>query len=151
MTDKKTIILGLGNPILSDDAVGIRVARELNNRLTDIEVVEASAAGFRVVDEILGYEKLIIIDSIKTGEAEPGTLFRYTADDFKSTLHFSSPHDIGFFDALQMMENQNEETPSQIDIYAVEIEDIQTFSERCTEKVEKAIPHVVERILEEQF
>ena len=147
----KTLVLGLGNPILSDDGVGIRIANNIKNLCKNVEVVEASAAGFRVIDEIIGYDKLIIIDSIKTGEAEPGTLHKFNADDFKKTLHLSSPHDVSLFEAFEIMETQNEKLPTQIDIYAIEVEDNLTFSERCTEKVEEAIPEIVEEIINEQF
>ena len=146
----KTLVLGLGNPILSDDAVGIRIARELKKELTDVDVVEASTAGFRIVDEIIGYDKLIIVDSIKTGKAKPGTLFKFNVSDFKETLHFSSPHDISFFDALEIMKKQNEKLPSQIDIYALEVKDTNNFSEKCTLEVETAIPIATREIIEDQ-
>ncbi len=147
----KTLLLGLGNPILSDDGIGIRIAKEIRKKCKDIDIVEASAAGFRIIDEIIGYDKLIIVDSIKTGRAKPGTFYRLTPDDFEQkTLHLSSPHDISFFDALKMMKRYNEKLPSQIVIYAIEVEDTSTFSEKCTNDVEMAIPQIVENIIKEQ-
>jgi len=146
----KTLILGLGNPILTDDSVGIRIAQEIKAQCSQIDVTEASAAGFRVIDEIIGYDKLLIIDSIKTGKAEPGTLFKFNTEDFRNTLHFSSPHDISFFDAMEIMQAEREKLPSEIEIYAVEVQNTDTFSEQCTTAVEAAIPHVVQEIIKEQ-
>ena len=145
----KTIVLGLGNPILTDDGVGIRIAKEIRKKCKNIDVVEASAAGFRIIDEIIGYDILIIIDSIKTGKAKPGTLHKFSINDFEKTLHHSSPHDISLFDAFEVMRKQNVKLPSQIEIYAIEVEDTSTFSEKCTELVESAIPKTVQQIMKE--
>ena len=157
----KTLVLGLGNPILTDDGVGIRIANEIKKNCKDIDVIEASAAGFRIIDEIIGYDKLILIDSIKTGNAKPGTVYKFSVNDFQpvadeplayeKTLHYSSPHDISLFNALKIIKEHNEKIPSQIEIYAVEVEDILTFSEKCTNDVEKAIPEIVKKIIKEQF
>ena len=145
----KTLVLGLGNTILSDDGVGIHIAFEIGKECKNIDVLEASAAGFRVIDEIIGYEKLILIDSIKTGKAEPGFLHKFTFDEFSRTMHHSSPHDISLFEAFDIMKNENADLPSDIKIYAVEVCDTFTFSEKCTAEVAKAIPKVAKIVIEE--
>jgi len=146
----KTLVLGLGNTILSDDGVGVHIANEIKKRCGKIEVLEASAAGFRVIDEIIGYDKLVLIDSIKTGKAKPGTLFRFTPDDFNKTLHHTSPHDISLFEAIEIMKKHKEKLPNEIIIYAIEIDDNFTFSEQCTPQVRKAIPQLTSTIISEQ-
>ncbi len=147
----KTLVLGLGNTILSDDGVGIHVARLIKEKLPDIDVIEASAAGFRVVDEIIGYDKLILIDSIRTKNGKPGNYYKFSIEEFKSTLHHSSPHDMDMFSALELMKKHDAELPKEIIIYAIEVEDIFTFSEECTEKVAEVIPKITSIIIKEQF
>lgn len=147
----KTLVLGLGNTILSDDGVGIHVARLIKERLPDIDVIEASAAGFRVVDEIIGYDKLILVDSIRTKNGQPGNYYKFGIEEFKSTLHHSSPHDMDMFSALELMKKHNADLPNEIIIYAIEVEDIFTFSEQCTEKVAKVIPEITSIIINEHF
>jgi len=147
----KTLVLGLGNTILSDDGVGIHIARQIKEQLPNIDVIEASAAGFRVIDEIIGYDKLILIDSIKTKNGNPGTYYKLGIEEFKSTLHHSSPHDINMFDALELMKKHNAHLPKEIIIYAIEVEDTFTFSEQCTDKVARVITEVTSLILKEQF
>ncbi len=147
----KTLVLGLGNTILSDDGVGIHVARLIKEKLPDIDVIEASAAGFRVVDEIIGYDKLILIDSIRTKNGQPGNYFKFGIEEFKSTLHHSSPHDMDMFSALELMKKHDADLPKEIIIYAIEVEDIFTFSEKCTEKVAEVIPEITSIIIKEQF
>jgi len=146
---QKTLVLGLGNTILSDDGVGIHIAFEIEKKCEEIDVLEASAAGFRVIDEVIGYEKLILIDSIKTGKNPPGTLHRFTFDEFSSTMHHSSPHDISLFEAFNIMKKENADLPKDIKIYAVEVCDTSTFSEYCTNKVAEAIPEVAKIVIEE--
>ena len=147
----KTLILGLGNTILTDDGVGIRIARKIKEKCKNVDVSEASAAGFRVIDEIIGYDKLILIDSIKTGKTKPGTLHKFSFEEFKKTLHHAQPHDISLFEAFEIIKKHGDKLPSQIEIYAVEVQDTSTFSEKCTKAVEKSIPSITKKIITEQF
>ncbi|MBN1326667.1 MAG: hydrogenase maturation protease [Candidatus Cloacimonetes bacterium] len=146
----KTLVIGLGNTILSDDGVGIRIAREIEKSCPGTDILEASAAGFRVIDEILGYDRLILIDSIKTGQHQPGKLLRFNWQDFNKTMHHSSPHDISLFEAFELMRRQGQELPDDISIYAVEVVDTFTFSENCTPSVEAVIQTHAEKIIREQ-
>ncbi len=151
---RKTLVLGLGNPILSDDAVGIRVAQELRGRLRDhpeVEVEEANVGGLRILDVIVGYHKLILIDSIKLPEGKPGDLYRLAPDDLGFTARASSPHDVNFATALEVGRRQGLPLPRQIEIYAVGVGANQTFGETLSPEVEKAVPAIVDRIVEEQF
>jgi len=146
----RTLVLGLGNTILTDDGVGIRVAFEIEKLCSEPDVLEASAAGFRIVDDIIGYEKLILIDSIKTGNAKPGTLFKFTLEDFEKTFGNTSPHDISLFDALKVARAAGEDLPIEYVIYGIEAKETQIFSEKCTPEVEAAIPRIVKSIISEQ-
>ena len=58
---KKSIVVGLGNPILTDDGVGNKVAEVLRNKVgPEVEVVEASLAGFNLLDLLTGYDTAIL-------------------------------------------------------------------------------------------
>lgn len=151
---KKTLVLGLGNTILSDDAVGIRLAREVKERLKDraeVDVKEASVGGLRILDLILGYSRLVLIDSIQVRDGSPGELRRLKPDDFRSVARLSSPHDVNFATALEIGRKQDLGVPTEIEIYAVEVDENQGFGENLSPKVEKAVPGIVDRIVEEQF
>ena len=74
---KRVLILGLGNDILSDDAVGLLVARRLKHELSrfpGIAVLESSEMGLALLDFITGYSAVLIIDSIQTGQAAAGSV-----------------------------------------------------------------------------
>jgi hydrogenase maturation protease len=147
----KTLVLGLGNSILSDDGVGIRVAHEVANQLNSpqVTVVETSAAGLSLLDCIVGYDKVIIIDAIQTEKGQAGQIYRMGTEDFSLTKHFSSPHQINLATALELGKMLNLAMPQKITVFAVEAEDITSFSEKCTSEVEQAIPEVVKMVLED--
>jgi hydrogenase maturation protease len=147
----KTLVLGIGNPILSDDAVGIKVAREVANQLNNpqVTVAETSAAGLSLLDSIVGYDKVIIIDAIQTKNGNAGQIYRMGTEDFSLTKHFSSPHQINLVTALELGKMLNLAMPQKITIFAVEAKDVTSFSEKCTLEVEQTIPEVVKMVLED--
>ena len=127
----KTLILGLGNPILSDDSVGIRVAQAIRQRYTrqKVTVLESSLAGLDLLDSITGYDRLILIDAIQTVDGHAGEVYRLEASDFKATLHASSPHGTNFATALELGKRLGLALPRDIVIFAIEVKDVVTFGE----------------------
>jgi hydrogenase maturation protease len=144
----KTLLLGLGNTILKDDSVGLKVVRRLENKVAeeDFHLMEASLANIDLLESITSYDRLIIVDSIKTKEGKPGELYQLSLEDLRSTLHLSSPHDINLATALELGKRLGMHVPRVIRIYGIEVEDNQTFSETCSPSVEEAIPRIVEEI-----
>jgi hydrogenase maturation protease len=148
----RTLLLGLGNPILKDDAVGLKVVRKLGENMTekDVHVEEASFANIEILETIGPYNRLIIVDSIKTGRGRPGELYSLSLEDLQRTLHLCCPHDINLATALELGKRLGMHVPGEIRIYAIEVEDNQTFSETCTPSVEEAIPRIVEEITQRE-
>jgi len=147
----KTLVLGTGNPILSDDGVGIKVAHEVANQFNSpqVTVAETSAAGLSLLDSIVGYDKVIIIDAIQTKKGKAGQIYRMKPEDFSFAKHLSSPHQINLVTALELGKMLDLVMPQEITILAVEAKDVSNFSEKCTPEVERAIPEVVKMVLEE--
>ena len=104
MGSGKTLILGLGNPILSDDSVGCRVAMALKDILTepDVDIMEASIAGLDFLDLLAGYDRVIIIDAIQTVKGVPGRIYRLEPETFADTRHAGPPHDVNLSTALEL-------------------------------------------------
>jgi hydrogenase maturation protease len=145
-----TLILGLGNPILTDDGVGINIARKIKEENPELEVVETSEGGFALLDHIAGCDKLIIIDAIKTGKGKPGELYKLAREDLKPAVDFSSSHGVDITAALEVGEALGYTMPQSVSIYAVEIRDNTTFGEQCTKEVEERIPFIANQIVEEE-
>ena len=82
----KTLVLGLGNPILTDDGVGVRVAEAIREALppdTSIDVSEASVGGLRLMERVLGYDRVILIDALHNNHNHPGVIHRMTLEDLR--------------------------------------------------------------------
>ena len=147
----KTLVLGLGNPILSDDGVGIWVAKEIQGRVNqrEVTVMETSMAGLDLLDLLVNFDRAIIIDAIQTVGGKTGQIYRLDPEAFDTTRHAASPHDVNFATALELGNKLGLALPRQIDIFAIEVEDVDTFSERCTPKVEQMIPVVTDMVIQE--
>ena len=147
----KTLILGLGNPILSDDSVGFRVAQALMGRFDEEEVMvmESDLAGLSLLDLLLGYDKVIIVDSIQTRGGKVGQVYQLSPEDLAASRHAVSPHDVNLLTALELGKTLGLDMPREIVIFAIEVQDVTNFSEKCTPQVEQVIPQVAEMVAEE--
>ncbi|MCX8126717.1 MAG: hydrogenase maturation protease [Dehalococcoidia bacterium] len=147
----KTLVLGLGNPILGDDSVGLRIVREVEKRVRDenVTVLETTASGLALLDVLIGYERLIIVDAIQTREGRVGDVYRLAVKDIDITRHSASPHDTTLTAALELGRRLGLPLPKDenIAIVAVGISPDYVFSEECSEPVEKAIPLAVEMVM----
>ncbi len=149
--DVKTLVLGIGNPILSDDGVGIHVARALKkSHIEDVTFDELAASGLELLDVIQGYDKLVIIDAIETRGGRPGQLHILTEKDFEKSIHGSSPHGINIATALALGRKLvPEKMPKEVVFFAIEAKDVVNVSENLTPEVEAAIPSIIRRVKEE--
>lgn len=152
MSDKeKILILGIGNPLLSDDGAGLSVAAKLKEKLNrpDLTVLETATAGLALLDFLAGYDRAIIIDAIQTMGGTPGSIYKLTPEAFDTADHITSPHGIDFRTALELGSRLGLHLPQKITIYAIEAADVSTFSEVLTEPVRKAVSACVNMILQE--
>jgi hydrogenase maturation protease len=151
----KTLLLGMGNPYLSDDAVGIRLVRDFSRRLRsapDLEVIEeCSAGGLNLLDLMEGFTRLIVVDSIRTRGGIPGRWYRFTAEKLRETMNLSNIHDANFATALELGRRLGMTIPSENEthIFAVEIIDNLTFSEQLTDDLERSYPAYSKEIFRE--
>lgn len=148
---KKTLVLGLGNPILTDDGVGILVVRALKERPLPpgTDTAEASLGGLRLLEIIAGYDRLILVDAIQTAQGRPGEVIVTDLDKLRVSLHSGSTHDLSLSGALNLGRELGMAIPgdSDIAIVAVEVEDVGCLGETPTPAVEAAVPEAVEQVL----
>jgi hydrogenase maturation protease len=146
----KTLVIGLGSPLLSDDSVGLKVAQELRRQIapgSGIVIEEDVRGGLNLMDLLTEYDRAIIIDAIVTG-ARPGTIHQLTPSDIP-TQKSASTHDVNLPTALELGHHLGMHLPKSDNILLVGIEadDILTFSEECTPAVAAAIPRAVSLVL----
>lgn len=150
MSAVRTTIIGIGNPVLRDDSVGLKVAGRLREELRDapeVTVTELYAGGLRVMEAMAGYDRAILVDAIRTEGGQPGTVYALEAGDVAQTRNLCSTHDGSLAVALELGRIAGMHLPSEIRIWAVEAGDVGTFSESLTEEVARAVPRVVENVI----
>lgn len=152
MTDLKTLVLGMGNTILCDDGVGIYVVQEAAKHFQQggVDFADTSVGGMRLLDIIAGYDRIIMVDAIKTADGKPGDIYRLRPGDLP-TLHSGSTHDLSLIGALALGRGMGMQLPTDDDfvVIAIEVEEVWTFGEACTLAVTEAIPRAVEAVLVE--
>lgn len=147
---KRSVVIGLGNPILRDDGAGIRAARRLKERLpaaSDVVVKEVPSGGLRLMEQMAGYERAVIIDAIQTGQM-PGTVHVLAPSDVLSTKNSVSSHDTNLSQALEMGRMLGLPVPSDIGVIGIEAVEVESFGEELTEEVERAVEAAASRALE---
>jgi hydrogenase maturation protease len=154
--DKKTLVLGLGNPILTDDGVGVLVVEAVKSRLpalAQVDFTEVSVGGLTLMESMIGYNRVILIDAYQpSGSLNPGAVHRFTLEDMQllsPTQHSASPHDASLITALEAGRRMGLQLPEQVTIFAVEVENVTDFGDRPTELVRAAIPKIVDDVIAE--
>jgi hydrogenase maturation protease len=149
----RTVVLGLGNPILGDDGIGCRVVEELERRLggrvgRDVEIEPFYRGGIALMERLIGYEKAILVDSIQGHHGLPGTLVRLTLDHVP-TSNVDSSHDASLKTAIEMGRRLGAELPGEIVIFGVEIARQSDFWEGLSAEVEGSVEPTILAVLEE--
>ena len=142
----KILILGLGNELLGDDAVGILAARVLKERLKDkADVVESSLSGMALLDLLVGYERAILIDAVKTGRTPPGTIAELSPADL-GAVAAPSPHYAGLPELIATAQALHLDFPKEIKIFAIEVEDPHTIGRWLSPTVAQALGKLIPQV-----
>jgi hydrogenase maturation protease len=148
----KTLVLGIGNTLLGDDGAGVRIVRQVSQQITSCDVTfkETSAAGLNLLDVILGYDRLIVVDAILCAETDTGKVFRLSPDEVDSSNGSVSLHSCGLDAALKLAGKlYQDQVPRQATVIAVGIREVDQVSETLTAEVEAALPKAAELVRSE--
>jgi hydrogenase maturation protease len=143
--EKNILILGMGNDILTDDGIGIKLLKDLK------EIFPALNADFEtlfvgsleIIEFLAGYKSVIILDAIKTQDGIAGDVYHLTPEDFRSSLHIDNIHDISFLNALKLGKDMGYDMPQKVDIIAVEIIEDLVFSDKLTPQLQQKYPQIL--------
>lgn len=144
-----TIVIGIGNPVLTDDSVGLKIAAAVRERLqgeTVAATAELHSGGIRLMETMAGYDRAIVVDAIVSG-GRPGTIYAMDAADLPKTRNAHSTHDGSLAAALELGRMVGLELPREVRIWAVEAGDVESFGEALTPAVEQAVPRVVDEVM----
>ncbi len=153
MEGSSTVVVGLGNTILTDDGVGIRVAEALERLIgkegsckNRVDVRVSHRAGFDLVDLLQGYEKAIIIDCLEIPDPCPGKVHELTLKDFSGSARLCGPHDIDVATAIELGKRMGYKMPEDVLIFAIEGGDTKTLGEKLTPRVSRIVEPLAKRI-----
>jgi len=166
----KTLIIGLGNPILGDDGVGWRVAEEVQKQIAGgrwriapgttpsairhqpsaIEVDFHAGGGLSLMERLVGYDQAILIDAINLGRQPTGAVscFALEALPNPSAGHLGSAHETNLQTALQLGRAMGAHLPERVTVVAVESPHVYEFAEVLTPLVARAVPAAAQMVLE---
>jgi hydrogenase maturation protease len=150
----KTLILGIGNTILGDDGVGVHIVQQIASRIQDENIVfkDTAAAGLNLLDIILGFERMIVVDALLVENENIGNIFRFELANSNQPADSISIHSCGLSAAIELGKQLYQENmPARIMVFAVGIQAVQTVTEEMTPAVKAAIPKVVDEIIKELY
>lgn len=146
-----TVVIGLGNSVVSDDGVGSAVVRHIRRELGGsllVSLVELQCGGIELMEAMIGYERAFVIDAMTSG-APPGTVRQLAIDQVGATRNAYSTHHGSLATALELGRIAGVRLPSQVFIWGVEAGDLVNFSEQLTPPVRAAVPIAAAAILEQ--
>jgi hydrogenase maturation protease len=149
----KTLVIGLGNPILTDDGAGIYAARMLERVLppqAEVDIVEMAVGGLELMETMIGYERVIIIDALWAPNGEVGEVVRFDAGDLPDTMNSASAHDADLPLSLRIGREIGVELPADknIQIIGIRARKVLDFGKEPTPPVTAALPDAVNAVLD---
>jgi hydrogenase maturation protease len=157
----KTIVVGLGNPILGDDGVGWKVVEEVRSQLTSpptpvlngerdrVDFECLSLGGLGLMEHLIGYQRAILIDAFKIDE-DPGTMLILKLSDLPnySAYHITSVHDTSLQNAIELGRSMGAQLPDDVEIVGIATRQIHDFSEELSPPVEDAVPFAARMVID---
>jgi len=153
------LVIGLGNPILSDDGIGWRVAEEVQKALqlgpdgnregAEIDFDYLALGGLSLMERMVGYSHAIVIDAIQTGLEPPGKVSTFLLEELPDYAQgrTTAVHETSLQTAIQVGQDLGAPLPDKIDIVTIEAEVLFDFSESLTPEVEAAIPEATRAVM----
>jgi hydrogenase maturation protease len=154
----RTLLIGLGNPILGDDGVGWHVAQKVESQLLEndlldefqLEFMYLSLGGLSMMEQMVGYKDVLVIDSIVSGQNPIGTVYSFPLSRLPnlSSEHSTAIHDTSLQTALEVGRKIELILPDEVWVVAIEAERVYDFSEDLSPPISDAVPTAVDLVIE---
>jgi hydrogenase maturation protease len=136
--ENRILILGLGNPILSDDGVGLLLTEKLEGKFSGVDTASLTLAGMELLDILAGYDHVFLIDAATGTGGEPGELKEIS--DGKGALHLFTSHGANFFDLLKLGRDMGLKMPEPAAVFGIEIGNATDFGTVLSPALLLALP-----------
>ncbi|MBI3599506.1 MAG: HyaD/HybD family hydrogenase maturation endopeptidase [Nitrospinae bacterium] len=149
-SNSKILVLGVGNILLKDEGVGVRVIERLQRDYKfppNVEIIDGGTAGLGLLNLFEGIDHLIIVDAIQ-GNDTPGSLYRFKFEDISANIPKKfSPHQIGIFETLTVKKVLGKLPDTTI--IAIQPKDCNHWGMELTPEIENKIPDVINLVMKE--
>jgi hydrogenase maturation protease len=143
--------MGVGNVLLSDEGVGVRIVEELERRYRfpeEVEILDGGTSGIELLRFFDDRDHLIIVDAV-SADHPPGTVMRIEGADVPATFETRiTPHQLGLSDLLATAK-LTDQMPAYLVLFGVEPKSLETglgFTPEVEGAVEKVVVHVAEEL-----
>lgn len=146
---RKTVVLGLGNLLLTDEGVGVHVINRMMEMdfPPEVELVEGGVDGLRLMSVVVGTDRLIVVDAVKGG-GSPGSIYRFGPEDIVSHTDTSkmSVHQIGILEVIRLSGLVGKLPKTTI--IGVEPKSVEVGME-LTPEIQSKVPRIIELVSNE--
>ena len=154
-----TLIIGLGNPILGDDGVGWLVVQKFEQNLKylklsdpnlDLEFDYLCLGGLSLMERMAGYQDVILVDSILTGDHPIGTVYSLPLASLPnfSSGHSTSAHDTSLATALELGRKMGLDLPGEVWVVGIEAENVYEFSEEVSPEIQSVVADAAQLLMD---
>ena len=149
-SDPRVLVLGIGNLVMSDDGVGVKVVQQLQRLYRfaeNVEIMDGGTLGLDLLPKLEGINHLIVVDAVETGR-KPGTCVRLTGEELPIALETKvSPHQMGLKDLLSVARLLGH-SPREMVLIGVQPGSIEMGTE-LTAEVEATVDSLIQNVLNE--
>ena len=146
---RRVLILGIGNTLRGDDGLGVFIVKQMEEsgiRLPKgVSLLDGGTAGFDLLGLIDGYDKIVIVDALKTND-KPGSIYRFTPEHAVESRARISMHEVGIMEVIKTLRIMD--INPEIEFVGVVPENISDMNTTISQAVMESIPRAVEVILE---
>jgi hydrogenase maturation protease len=146
----RVLVLGVGNVLMRDEALGVRAVEELGRRFRfpeNVDLLDGGTSGIELLSYIRDKDYLIVIDAVKSG-SHPGTVVRIEGEDVPAKFMTKiSPHQLGISDLLATATISGH-LPSKIVLFGIEPKTVE-LGLGLSDEVKASLERLLEAVLGE--
>ena len=146
---RRVLILGIGNILRSDDGLGVYIIRHMEESGVPlpegVELLDGGTAGFDLLGLIDGYDKIVIVDALKTND-KPGSIYRFTPEHAVESRARFSLHEVGIMEVIKTLRIMDHNP--EIEFVGIVPDNICDIDTNISQAVRESIPRAVDVILD---
>lgn len=153
MSKDKIVVLGIGNVLLSDEGVGVKVVQDLESQYAfpeNVELVDGGVGSFSLLPYIESAKKLLVIDAISGGKP-PGTIYKFKDEEIPyQVIEKLSTHELNFSDILNLAKLRGK-YPEELVIIGIEPQSLELkvgLTDTVKQNYKKLLNEVLDQLKE---